>query len=524
MQRRQWRRLEAFLAAASLVALLAFPAAADEEENLNIQAMRVAGGGRVGPGEFPSTVALHVRGPSAGTPEGHMCGATVIAPRWVLTAAHCVTQDRGGRIVTALPASLVVVEGRDGATELRREAVQLLEIEHILVHPGYTMVTRSTTGDQIDLIAAPYDVALLRLQKPASHPAQTLAAEADRSSFEQPGRGANVVGFGQTIQGGPASPVLLRGSLPVVDIEKCRAPRRALRPDVDALIGPSQLCAGFRGGSVDSCRGDSGGPLFVRGDGGAVVQAGIVSLGPPCHGTVTGYGTYASVAAAACWIARQVPEASFTHGERAPLQADLAAVFPAGNQPRPPAPVSLLQSGPEPIDDVAGRLGSVPGIEPSRTAQLSIDIREGTRLPVGSLATFRVVSSVEGLLVVAARDPEGKWMQLFPNDRTAGFMPGQVPPVIHAGQTVLLPGPADGFRMRVQPPPGEGLLAAMVLPHSTRAERLVGSTLGLDPLPDPRGYFAALADLAQSARSMAPEVLPTNVALGTRRFTVVPAR
>ena len=505
------RRVEAFLVVL-LAALWAVPVAAVKEDP-DVQIMRVVGGGLVGPGEFPSAVALHARGPGAGTPEGHLCGATVIAPRWALTAAHCVTRERAGRTVAVPAGSLILAEGRNGGTELRRDTIRLIEVERVLVHPGFYTVTRPQPDGRTDLVATPFDVALLGLRETTSRPAQLLAAEADRVPLEQPGRSANVVGFGQTVQGGPASPVLLRGSLPVVGIEKCRASRSAPGLDLEALIGPSQLCAGLRGGDTDACRGDSGGPLFVRGEGGAVVQVGVVSLGPPCHGAVTGYGVYASVAAAARWIARQVPEASFTRGEA--LRANAAAHPTDNSRPRP---------DPDPVDDVAGRLGDRPGVAPSRAAQVSVDIREGTRLPVGGFATFRVVSSVEGLLVVAARDPEGKWVQLFPNARTAGFMPGQAPPLVRAGETILLPGPADGFRAQVQPPLGEGLLVALVLPRSAAAERLVGGDPGPNLLADAPGYFAALADLAQSARGMAPEGLPTNVALGTRRFSVVPAR
>ena len=123
-------------------------------------------------------------------------------------------------------------------------------------------------------------------------------------NFNYTNRRVVVTGWGKT-EKGAASPVLLKAKLEVSPRKDCQEKHTRNK------IQETQLCAGRQGGpkGVDSCKGDSGGPLhsleFLH-DEPRYIQQGIVSFGPSDCGKVALPGVYTRVAFYLDWILDQL--------------------------------------------------------------------------------------------------------------------------------------------------------------------------------------------------------------------------
>jgi len=250
--------------------------------NASIQP-RIVGGKIASQGRWPSAVALEITAfcPPSPTkidpnpdPQSRLCGGNLIAPNWVLTAAHCLVDEDGEP--DALPVDIRVVAGAQNLDKISIN--NFFRVKQIFIHPAYNSRSYNT------------DIALLELSTNTDQPAMSFEGNPFVGEY------ATAVGWGLTEMGGEISPKLREVSVPIVSNQACNA---------DSAYGGGitdyMLCAGRDEGGKDSCSGDSGGPLMVPSAGDRWQQAGIVSFGEGC--ALPGkYGVYTRVAKFTDWI------------------------------------------------------------------------------------------------------------------------------------------------------------------------------------------------------------------------------
>ena len=245
---------------------------------------RVLGGGDAEVGAWPSMAAIVTAGMFP-LEERFFCGGTVISERWILTAAHCLYDPFG---VETQPADIRVVVG---INDLRDDTATELVVTGIYRHPQFDAGVGTLQND----------LALLELANVVSVPATALF-DGDLEAYND--TLGFITGWGATdsnqFSGSEIYPNLLQdASVPLVSLERCNSAE-----SYQGGILDTQVCAGFRQGGVDSCVGDSGGPLFII-QGGEQVQVGITSFGNGC-GLPNFYGIYTNISAYSGWISDYV--------------------------------------------------------------------------------------------------------------------------------------------------------------------------------------------------------------------------
>ena len=213
---------------------------------------RVVGGERASIVEYPWVVYLT---DSTGF---QFCGGTVVAATKVLTAAHCMADQRAD--------NLRVVVGRE---DKQSSDGRVVTAKSVWVSPNYR---GDPTGGS--------DFAVITLSRRVNVPPLPLAKDA---SAYQANAMATVLGWGRTAESGDVSRYLMMASVPLVADASCGKAYQEYR-------ATAMVCAGYARGGVDTCQGDSGGPLEIDG-----VLAGITSYGEGCARPGE-YGVYTRVA------------------------------------------------------------------------------------------------------------------------------------------------------------------------------------------------------------------------------------
>ncbi|KAF2879002.1 hypothetical protein ILUMI_27170 [Ignelater luminosus] len=201
--------------------------------------------------------------------ESHICGASILNAKNVITAAHCVYKK-----------TLTRLSVHAGSTIYHSGGIRK-QVARAIIHKSYN----DDTSD--------YDIAILHLSEPLSFGNNVLPIALPRQGEPLPRRLTAIVsGWGYTHEDGDRlSPTLLKIAVSFVGRNKCNTLYFG-----KGDITPRMFCAGDLKGGRDACQGDSGGPCIVNGK-----LVGLVSWGYGC--ARPGYpGVYTKVSNFINWI------------------------------------------------------------------------------------------------------------------------------------------------------------------------------------------------------------------------------
>ncbi|XP_037349059.1 enteropeptidase-like [Talpa occidentalis] len=212
---------------------------------------KIVGGSHAKEGAWPWVVSLYFD-------NRLLCGASLVSPDWLVSAAHCVY----GR--NEPPTQWKAILGLHMASNLSSPHIETRLIDQIIINPHYNKRVKDS------------DIAMMHLEFKVNYTdyIQPICLPEENQVFPA-GKKCSIAGWGRLSSQAPPADVLQEAEVPLISNEKCQQQM----PEYN--ITENMVCAGYERGGIDTCQGDSGGPLMCQEDD-RWFLAGVTSFGKGC--------------------------------------------------------------------------------------------------------------------------------------------------------------------------------------------------------------------------------------------------
>jgi len=243
---------------------------------------RIVGGDDAKLGQYPWQAGVWYTKKSGEQTVKPFCGATLITPTVVLTAAHCFPDNTD-------PTQHYIKLG-DLTVGKKDRGEKSMAIKRIIKHPMYD---EETYMHDIAIVVLKKKTKFTKNLKPACIPERNVLPSS-----------CYISGWGATAEEGATAKVLQHVSVPTVANSQCNSVYKTKIDQDGEIITRNMRCAGYEEGKKDACQGDSGGPLSCK-RGKKWTLSGVVSWGQGCA-RARSYGVYTNVHNYVFWIRKTI--------------------------------------------------------------------------------------------------------------------------------------------------------------------------------------------------------------------------